>query len=73
MCWLRLAGTFTCEFIRLISGIRAEHGNEAVKLQGCGRFVLGDDLSDIADLSYIDLSGIATLEGKYISSCAATR
>jgi len=58
------AGTFTGEFIRLISKIRREHGQGAVQLSGCGRFVLADDLSDIADISQIDLSSIGSLEGR---------
>jgi hypothetical protein len=56
-------GTFTGGIIRLISDIRLKHGRGAVNLGGCGRFVLADDLSDIADMTHIDLSGIGSLEG----------
>jgi len=61
---LLLAGTFTGEMVRIISNIRREHGKGAVKLDDCGRFVLADDLSDIADITHIDLSNIRSLEGK---------
>jgi len=37
-----------------------------VKLDGCGCFELAGDLSDIADITHIDLSGIETLEGNSI-------
>ena len=65
MMWFNLAGTFTGKIIRLISDIRLKHGNDAVNFDGCGRFVLADDLSDIADMTHIDLSGIKSLEGKF--------
>ena len=39
------------------------HGRNAVNLKNCGKFVLTDDLSDIADMTHIDLSGINSLEG----------
>ena len=39
------------------------HGRNAVNLENCGKFVLTDDLSDIADMTHIDLSGIGSLEG----------
>jgi len=58
-----VTGTFTGTVVRLISDIRAKHGTEAVKLGGCGRFVLAEDLSDIADSTHVDLSGISSLEG----------
>ena len=61
---LSLAGTFTGEVIRIISNIRRKHGRDAVDLDDCGRFVLADDLSDIADIAHIDLSDISSLEGK---------
>jgi len=64
MLRLLMAGTFTGEFIRIISNIRREHGQDAVKLDDCGRFELADDLSDIADITHIDLSSISSLEGK---------
>jgi len=35
-------------------------------LDGCGRFVLANDLSDIADITHIDLSGIESLKGTYM-------
>jgi len=62
--WLHPTGTFTGEIIRLISNIRREHGQDAAKLDNCGRFVLADDLRGIADLTHINLSGIKSLEGK---------
>jgi hypothetical protein len=61
---LPLAGTFTGEFIRIISNIRRKHRRDAAKLNDCGRFVLADDMSDIADITHIDLSSISSLEGK---------
>jgi len=61
---LSLEGTFTGEMVRIISNIRREHGQGAVNLDDCGRFVLADDLSDIADITHIDLSNIRSLEGK---------
>ena len=54
--------------IRLISDIRFKHGHDAVKLNNCGRFVLANDLSDIADMTHIDLSNIDSLEGASFSS-----
>ena len=44
--------------------MRATHGKGAVILKGCGRFELAEDLSVIADMTHIDLSGIDTLEGE---------
>ena len=61
---LLLAGTFTGEMVRIISNIRRKHSQGAVKLDDCGRFVLADDLGDIADITHIDLSNIRSLEGK---------
>jgi hypothetical protein len=62
-----IIGTFTGSVVRLISDIRAEHGRDAVVLDNCGCFVLAEDLaedlSDIADIAHIDLSGITSLEG----------
>jgi hypothetical protein len=58
-----LLGTFTGGVIRLISDIRLKHGRDAVDLSAYGRFVLADDLSDVADITHIDLSGIVSLEG----------
>lgn len=63
MSWLHLAGSFSGKIIRLISDVRRNHGHGAVNLDGCGRFVLADDLSDIADMNHIDLSGIKSLAG----------
>jgi len=60
-----IAGTFTGEIIRFISDIRRKHGRDAVKLNFCGRFVLADDLSDTTDMTYINVSGMRSLEGKY--------
>ena len=57
------SGTFTGGIIRLISNIRLKHGRDAVKLSNCGRFVLANDFSDMADIAHIDLSGIGSLEG----------
>jgi hypothetical protein len=62
-------GTFTGGIIRLISDIRLKHGSDAVKLSEYGRFVLADDLSDIADMTHIDLSGISSLEGACVRFC----
>jgi hypothetical protein len=62
-------GTFTGGIVRLISDIRLKHGRGAVNLGGCGRFVLADDLSDIADITHIDLSGIGSLEGACVRFC----
>ena len=50
--------------IRLISDIRAKNGPDAICLSGCGRFKLAD-LSDVTDMTYIDLSGIDSLEGSF--------
>ena len=44
--------------------MRATHGEDAVILEKCGRFELAEDLSDITDMTHIDLSGIDTLEGE---------
>ena len=59
-----LAGTLTGEIIRIISNICREHGQGAVGLDECSGFWLADDLSDIADITHIDLSNIRSLEGK---------
>ena len=47
----------------MISDMRAKHGEDSVKLHGCGKFTLAEDLSDIKDITSIDLSGISSLEG----------
>jgi len=44
--------------------MRTTHGQGAVILKECGLFVLAEDLSDIADMTHLDLSGIDTLEGE---------
>jgi hypothetical protein len=62
-------GTFTGGIIRLISDIRLKNGRDAVNQRGCGRFVLADDLSDIADITHIDLSDITSLEGTCVRFC----
>ena len=57
------AGVFTGAIIRMISDIRAKHGEDSVKLDDCGKFTLAEDLSDIKDITSIDLSRISSLEG----------
>ena len=57
------AGVFTGAIICLISDIRAKHGKDSVDLRGCGKFTLAEDLSDIKDITSIDLSSISSLEG----------
>ena len=57
------AGVFTGAIIRMISDMRAKHGQGSVKLDDCGKFTLAEDLSDIKDITSIDLSGINSLEG----------
>ena len=49
----------------MISDIRAKHGKDSVDLRGCGKFTLAEDLSDIKDITSIDLSNIRSLEGKF--------
>jgi len=66
-------GTFTGGIIRLISDIRLKHGSHAVNLSGCGRFMLADDLSDIADIMHIDLRDIDSLEGTCVFLFAVRR
>ena len=56
-------GVFTGKIIRLISDIRAKHGPDSVNLDGCGKFTLAEDLSDISDMTSINLSSIRSLEG----------
>jgi hypothetical protein len=56
-------GLFTGSVMRWLSDMRTTHGKDAVIIKGCGRFELAEDLSDIADMTHIDLSGIDTLEG----------
>ena len=57
-------GVFTGKIIRLISDIRAKHGKDSVNLSNCGKFTLAEDLSDISDMTNIDLSRINSLEGR---------
>ena len=57
------AGVFTGAIIRMISDIRAKHGKDSVNLDDCGKFTLAKDLSDIKDITSIDLSNISSLEG----------
>ena len=52
----------------MISDIRAKHGKDSVDLRGCGKFTLAEDLSDIKDITSIDLSGINSLEGEPFGS-----
>ena len=47
----------------MISDMRAKHGKDSVKLYDCGKFTLAEDLSDIKDITSIDLSYISSLEG----------
>ena len=46
----------------MISDIRANGGT--VNLYDCGKFTLAEDLSDISDMTRIDLSYINSLEGE---------
>ena len=48
----------------MISDMRAKHGKDSVNLERCGKFTLAEDLSDISDMTRIDLSGIGSLEGE---------
>ena len=57
-------GVFTGPIIRMISDMRAKHGKGSVNLYDCGKFTLAEDLSDISDMTRIDLSGINSLEGE---------
>ena len=54
-------GVFTGKIIRLISDIRAKHGKDSVDLSECGKFTLAEDLSDISDMTSIDLRGFTSL------------
>ena len=47
----------------MISDIRAKHGQDSINLRDCGKFTLAEDLSDIKDITSIDLSNISSLEG----------
>ena len=56
------AGVFTGKIIRMISDIRAN--KDIINLERCGKFTLAEDLSDISDMTSIDLSEIYSLEGR---------
>ena len=62
----------------MISDMRAKDEN-SVDLRGCGKFTLAEDLSDISDMTRIDLSWISSLEGEPlekfpgVSFCAPVR
>ena len=58
-----LPGVFTGAVIRMISDMRAKD-EDSVNLSGCGKFTLAEDLSDISDMTRIDLSDINSLEGE---------
>ena len=58
------AGVFTGKIIRMISDVRAKHGKDSFNLKSCGKFTLAEDLSDISDMTNIDLSSINSLEGR---------
>ena len=47
----------------MISDMRAKD-EDSVNLSFCGKFTLAEDLSDISDMTRIDLSGIKSLEGE---------
>ena len=68
------AGDFTGAIIRMISDIRAKHGKDSVNLEKCGKFTLAEDLSDISDMTSIDLSSINSLEGRCcLEECSFSR
>ena len=46
----------------MVSDIRANGGT--VDLYSCGKFTLADDLSEIEDMTHIDLSDINSLRGE---------
>jgi hypothetical protein len=58
-----VTGTIDGALLCLISGLRAKYGGEAVNLSGCGKILLSDNLSNVADLAEIDVGGIDSLEG----------
>ena len=49
----------------MISRIRDNGGTVNLErhLEACGKFTLADDLSDIQDITHVDLSNISSLEG----------
>ena len=55
------AGVFTGKIIRIINDIRTKYGKDSVNLTNCGKFTLADDLSDISDMTSIDVSGFTSL------------
>ena len=58
------SGIFTGSIIRMISNIRANGGTDTANLSNCGKFTLADDLSELQDITAIDLSYIDSLEGE---------
>ena len=48
----------------MISDMRAKYGKDSVNLEYCGKFTLAEDLSDISDITRIDLGEINSLEGE---------
>ena len=54
-------GVFTGKIIRMVSDIRTKYGKDSVNLKNCGKFTLADDLSDISDMTSIDVSGFTSL------------
>ena len=55
------AGVFTGKIIRMVSDIRTKYGKDSVNVTNCGKFTLADDLSDISDMTSIDVSGFTSL------------
>ena len=45
----------------MINDIRTKYGKDSVNLKNCGKFTLADDLSDISDMTSIDVSGFTSL------------
>jgi len=61
--YTNVTGTFTGSIIRLISEMRSKYGKDSVSLNHCGEFNLASDLSDIADMTCVDLQCISSLQG----------
>ena len=57
-------GVCTGPIIRIVSDMRAKHGKDSVNLHNCGKFSLAEDLSDISDITSIDVHDINRLEGE---------
>merc|ERR1711937_269796 len=53
----QLTGEITGPTIRWLSGIKEKN------LKGCGKLTLASDLSDIADMTHVDLSNMNSLTG----------